>query len=72
MKTLTSNNKIKAIGRYNTIRKYAKKHGLKAVSLKSLAGQRGVYNADIVAKKFNCNVIDETPHTIWYKGWCAI
>jgi hypothetical protein len=72
MKGITSDNKIKAIGRYNTIRKYAKEHGLKAVSLKSLTGQRGVYNANTVSKKFDCPVIDETPYTIWYKGWCAI
>lgn len=77
------NIKVKALGRYNTIRSYAKKTGLQLVSLRELIGQTGVYNTKTVIKKLEekfpgseIDLLNENNSRnggwCWYKGWCCV
>ena len=65
---------IVAIGRYNSIRSYAKQNGLTAVSLSDITGQSGIYNSSLIPD--GIDVLDSTTSFnggwCWYKGWCAV
>jgi hypothetical protein len=78
IKKALQNANVVATGRYNTIRSYCKQSSknLKAVSLKKLTGQTGIYNWGLFETRYGVDVLDYAGRgaygRIWFKGWCAV